>query len=220
MPSTTVPESEDKRGFVQHVLGLYTSAGREFTAILRKARWWQPLILLVALQVGFTAVWLNKIDKVEFIKAEVERAGRMDRIPVEQRAQVFETQAGMLPMLGWVGALIGAPLLVFVVAGVVCFAALGVAFAHVIPNFESTAAYVNAVFLPVVFLSFYVFDSSSAPQFVRTITDALPLKPLCREECKGLCPSCGADLNKGPCSCKGKKGDPRLAALKKLKDKL
>src|ERR1700759_3395773 len=44
-------------------------------------------------------------------------------------------------------------LVVFVVAGVVCFAALGVAFAHAIPNFESTAAYVNAVFLPVVFVS-------------------------------------------------------------------
>src|SRR5579859_764286 len=41
----------------------------------------------------------------------------------------------------------------FVLVGVVCFAALGVAFAHLIPNFESTAAYVNAVFLPVVFLS-------------------------------------------------------------------
>jgi ABC-2 type transport system permease protein len=69
-------------------------------------------------------------------------------------------------------------LIVFVLVGVVCFAALGVAFAHVIPNFESTAAYVNAVFLPVVFVSFYVFDSSSAPGFLKTITDALPLKPL------------------------------------------
>jgi ABC-2 type transport system permease protein len=69
-------------------------------------------------------------------------------------------------------------LTVFVVAGVVCFAALGVAFAHVIPNFESTAAYVNAVFLPVVFVSFYVFDSGSAPAFVRHIAEALPLKPL------------------------------------------
>src|SRR5277367_2676545 len=69
-------------------------------------------------------------------------------------------------------------LIVFVVVGVVCFAALGVAFAHVIPNFESTAAYVNAVFLPVVAISFYVFDSSSAPGFVRTIAEALPLKPL------------------------------------------
>jgi ABC-2 type transport system permease protein len=69
-------------------------------------------------------------------------------------------------------------LIVFVLAGVVSFAALGVAFAHVIPNFESTAAYVNAVFLPVVFVSFYVFDSSSAPEFLRTITQALPLYPL------------------------------------------
>src|SRR5216684_6060474 len=71
-----------------------------------------------------------------------------------------------------------AELFVFVVAGVVCLAALGVAFAHVIPNFESTAAYVNAVFLPVVFVSFYVFDSSSAPGFLRSIAEALPLKPL------------------------------------------
>jgi ABC-2 type transport system permease protein len=69
-------------------------------------------------------------------------------------------------------------LVVFVVAGVICFASLGVAFAHAIPNFESTAAYVNAVFLPVVFVSFYVFDSSSAPEFLRTIAEAVPLYPL------------------------------------------
>jgi ABC-2 type transport system permease protein len=66
-------------------------------------------------------------------------------------------------------------LAVFTIVGVVCFAALGVAFAHAIPNFESTAAYVNAVFLPVVFVSFYVFDSRSAPAFVRNIAEALPL---------------------------------------------
>src|SRR6476469_1928539 len=71
-----------------------------------------------------------------------------------------------------------AELAVFVLAGVICLAALGVAFAHAIPNFESTAAYVNAVFLPVVLLSFYVFDSSSAPGFLRQIAEALPLKPL------------------------------------------
>ncbi len=69
-------------------------------------------------------------------------------------------------------------LVVFVLAGVICLAALGVAFAHVIPNFESTAAYVNAVFLPVVFVSFYVFDSASAPGFLRSIAEGLPLQPL------------------------------------------
>src|SRR5437588_2040337 len=69
-------------------------------------------------------------------------------------------------------------LIVFVTLGVVCLASLGVAFAHVIPNFESTAAYVNAVFLPVVFVSFYVFDSKGAPGFLRSIAGGLPLKPL------------------------------------------
>jgi ABC-2 type transport system permease protein len=69
-------------------------------------------------------------------------------------------------------------LVAWVLVGVVTFAALGVAFAHAIPNFESTAAYVNAVFLPVLFLSFFVFDASNPPAFLKTIADALPLLPL------------------------------------------
>jgi ABC-2 type transport system permease protein len=69
-------------------------------------------------------------------------------------------------------------LVVFVVAGVVCFAALGVAFAHVIPNFESTAAYVNAVFLPVIFISGVFYDVKKVPTFLRDIAEALPLKHL------------------------------------------
>lgn len=46
---------------------------------------------------------------------------------------------------------------------------------------------------------------------------ALPMKPLCVEGCKGLCPSCGTNLNKGTCSCDTHWEDPRLAALKALK---
>ena len=43
-------------------------------------------------------------------------------------------------------------------------------------------------------------------------------KTLCSEDCKGLCPRCGADWNLGLCSCK-KETDPRLAALATLLDK-
>ena len=43
-------------------------------------------------------------------------------------------------------------------------------------------------------------------------------KTLCSEDCKGLCPRCGADPNLGPCSCK-KETDPRLAVLAKLLEK-
>ena len=46
---------------------------------------------------------------------------------------------------------------------------------------------------------------------------ALPMKPLCREDCKGLCPNCGMNLNTGTCDCNVKWEDPRLAALKAIK---
>lgn len=46
---------------------------------------------------------------------------------------------------------------------------------------------------------------------------ALPGKVLCDDECKGLCPQCGADLNKESCSCVSEEGDPRMAALRGLK---
>jgi ABC-2 type transport system permease protein len=67
-------------------------------------------------------------------------------------------------------------LVVFVAAGVVCFASLGVALAHAIPNFESAPAYVNAIFLPVIFISGVFYDADDAPAFLRDIAEALPLK--------------------------------------------
>lgn len=66
-------------------------------------------------------------------------------------------------------------LIVFTAAGVLCFASLGVAFSHAIPNFESTPAYVNAVFLPVIFVSGVFFDKAHTPGFIRGIGEALPL---------------------------------------------
>ncbi len=45
---------------------------------------------------------------------------------------------------------------------------------------------------------------------------ALPMKPLCLEDCRGLCPQCGTNLNTGGCSCTPAWEDPRLAALKAL----
>jgi ABC-2 type transport system permease protein len=71
-----------------------------------------------------------------------------------------------------------AELIVFVTAGVVCFASLGVAFSHAIPNFDSAPAYVNAVFLPVIFVSGVFYDAAHAPGFLKGIADALPLKHL------------------------------------------
>ncbi|MFC1937166.1 DUF177 domain-containing protein [Chloroflexota bacterium] len=45
---------------------------------------------------------------------------------------------------------------------------------------------------------------------------AIPMKPLCREDCAGLCPQCGKNLNQGPCGCRPEKMDSRLTKLAEL----
>jgi uncharacterized protein len=45
---------------------------------------------------------------------------------------------------------------------------------------------------------------------------AIPMKPLCRADCQGLCPQCGANLNLESCTCENEEIDPRLALLKDL----
>lgn len=66
-------------------------------------------------------------------------------------------------------------------------------------------------------VSVYEGDSIDVDDIVREqILLALPARALCREECKGLCPVCGADRNTNACACEDKETDPRWAALKDL----
>ncbi len=48
---------------------------------------------------------------------------------------------------------------------------------------------------------------------------SMPLRPLCRPDCRGLCPNCGANLNVESCTCAEENLDPRLAALRVLLEK-
>jgi uncharacterized protein len=56
-----------------------------------------------------------------------------------------------------------------------------------------------------------------APLLREQVILAVPFAPLCREDCKGLCPVCGIDLNTGNCTCDRTPIDPRWASLKNLK---
>jgi uncharacterized protein len=68
-------------------------------------------------------------------------------------------------------------------------------------------------------LDLFAYDGEKIdlePLFREQFVLAVPFAPLCAEDCKGLCPQCGIDLNTGTCTCE-KPIDPRLAALKGLK---
>jgi uncharacterized protein len=53
----------------------------------------------------------------------------------------------------------------------------------------------------------------------QTVLIAVPLKLLCREDCLGLCPHCGKDLNQGPCGCRSEEIDTRWEKLRELQDR-
>ena len=66
----------------------------------------------------------------------------------------------------------------FTALGVTCFGALGIAFSHAVPNFDSAPAYVNAVFLPLIFISGVFYSADSLPRALEVVAEALPLKHL------------------------------------------
>lgn len=69
-------------------------------------------------------------------------------------------------------------------------------------------------------MGFYQGDELDLQELIREqITLNKQMKPLCKEDCKGICPKCGVDLNAGTCTCIQKETDPRLEVLRKLLDK-
>jgi uncharacterized protein len=67
-------------------------------------------------------------------------------------------------------------------------------------------------------VSFYQDDEIDLGELLREqFYLALPMKPLCREDCQGLCPVCGTNRNTAPCDCKTDWVDPRMEALRNLR---
>jgi uncharacterized protein len=69
-------------------------------------------------------------------------------------------------------------------------------------------------------LEFSLYDGDQidvAPLVAEQLILALPSRALCREDCKGLCPNCGTNLNLHRCGCEQQVRDPRLAVLRALK---
>ena len=66
--------------------------------------------------------------------------------------------------------------------------------------------------------AFYENDEIDLGQLMREqFYLSVPMKPLCQDDCRGLCPVCGTNLNRGTCACKQDWEDPRLAVLRNLK---
>jgi hypothetical protein len=121
MGESVVPVPESGGGFFQNLIDVYFSPREAFTRIVKQPRILVPLVVYVVLVLGFTGVWMQKMDPVEFMKTQIEESGRADRIPPDQRQNIIEQQAKMMPIFAWVVGPAGIGVMLLVTAGALLF---------------------------------------------------------------------------------------------------
>jgi len=118
-PAPVTPESPG--GFFQNLIDVYFSPREAFTRIVRSPRVLVPLAVYVVLVLGFTGIWMQKMDAREFMKTQIEESGRADKIPADQRDAIIEQQARFMPMYAWVLGPVGIAVTLLVIAGALLF---------------------------------------------------------------------------------------------------
>jgi hypothetical protein len=120
-PSPVVAEPAPAGGFFQNLIDVYFSPREAFQRIVSRPSFLLPLAAYLVLVLGFTAIWMSRMDPVEFMKVQLEESGQADKMPAEQRQQVIEQQSKMMPVFGWVGSIVGTAVVLLLVAGVLLF---------------------------------------------------------------------------------------------------
>jgi len=119
VPAVTAAEAD--RGFLAILVDVLVAPGDGFRAIAARPSVLAPLLMAIGLGLAFSAVWVAKVDPIEFMKAQMEESGGAERIPVEQRAEVLETQARFFKVFAWLGPMVFAPLMYAALAGLFLF---------------------------------------------------------------------------------------------------
>ena len=84
LPSSAPVTPEKPGGFFQNLIDVYFSPREAFTRIVRSPAFLLPLAGYLLLVLGFTGIWMSKIDAREFMKTQLEESGQWDKIPAEQ----------------------------------------------------------------------------------------------------------------------------------------
>ncbi len=120
--SETLPSASERPvGFFDSVAGLFIAPTQAFKRILPKPRFWMPLLALVALNMGFTGIWLSKVEPRQFMKNAMEESGAMDRIPPEKFDEIVEMQSKFMRISAFAGGLVFLPLMIVVLGAFFMF---------------------------------------------------------------------------------------------------
>jgi hypothetical protein len=118
-PSPVAPEPAGS--FFQNLIDVYFSPREAFTRIVRRPGILLPLVGYAVLVLGFTGIWMSRMDAREFMKTQIEQSGRADRIPAEQREAIIEQQAKWMPIFAWVMGPVGIAVTLLVISVTLMF---------------------------------------------------------------------------------------------------
>jgi hypothetical protein len=120
-PTPIVAEPATAGGFFQNLIDVYFSPREAFSRIVARPAFLLPLAAYFVLVLGFTGLWMSRMDPVEFMKVQLEESGQAEKMTAEQRQQVIDQQSKMMPVFGWVGSIVGTAVVVLLVSGVLLF---------------------------------------------------------------------------------------------------
>jgi hypothetical protein len=117
-PAPVAPEPAPAGGFFQNLIDVFVSPREAFTRIVKRPSFWLPFVGWLVLSLGFTAIWMNKMDPREFMKNTLEESGQWDKIPADQREQILESSAGRMRTFGVIGPVLAPPVMLLIIGGV------------------------------------------------------------------------------------------------------
>lgn len=153
----------DSGSFFGNLFNLYFEPQATFTKIFVKPRVWLAILLQTALGVGFTSIWLERVDTREFMRAQLEQNPQVQELPAEKVEEIINAQSGYIKTWGRVGPLIGPVVIDLIIAGLLLFMfrfflAVDVSFLQSLTSVAWTFAAVGLIQTPIMLAVFFLKD--------------------------------------------------------------
>lgn len=122
MTTAAVPDAPQSMGAFARVIGALFSPRATFQDIARKPSWLLPLLILIILSMGITTIFSHRVGWRAFMEKQNLQSRstqqRMERMTPEQRERMVEMQVKIAPIAGYIGALVGFPVISLVIAAI------------------------------------------------------------------------------------------------------
>jgi hypothetical protein len=101
--------------------GVYFEPGKAFADIAARPRWWPPIVLLILASLVMMYCYSHRVGWESVVRQQVESSERTATLPADQREQAIARGAQFAGMIGYVGAVVGTPIVALVIAGALLF---------------------------------------------------------------------------------------------------